>query len=294
MRVYSRSCPLLPEHAAADPRGDQRPRVRRRHVPLARRRPPHRGRERRLQQHRHRERPDEHRARRELAAAAARRRRALERHPADRPPHRRAGGAPHGPRLARRPRRRGPAGVRPRGRSHVQVQPVRAPDDEAGARGRTSRTASLAAAIELEDRNQLMLGITDNLPEAIRCFDQEREPVYTDQPGAISSGGASDPHAHPRRRLRNARRARRSRRGSAVRAEEPAPALRVLAAASLTEVVEKLAKGFDGALSRRASALRASSRGRSATARLPTSSSRRAPSGSRSCARPTPSTARPS
>lgn len=29
---------------------------------------------------------------------------------------------------------------------------------------------SLAAAIELEDRNQLMLGFTDNLPEAIRAF----------------------------------------------------------------------------------------------------------------------------
>ena len=42
--------------------------------------------------------------------------------------------------------------------------------------------ASLAAAIELEDRNQLMLGMTDNLPEAIRSFDQEREPVYTDEP----------------------------------------------------------------------------------------------------------------
>ncbi|HVH07630.1 MAG TPA: enoyl-CoA hydratase-related protein [Myxococcota bacterium] len=42
--------------------------------------------------------------------------------------------------------------------------------------------ASLAAAIELEDRNQLMLGFTDNLPEAIRSFDQERDPVYTDLP----------------------------------------------------------------------------------------------------------------
>jgi enoyl-CoA hydratase len=41
---------------------------------------------------------------------------------------------------------------------------------------------SLAAAIELEDRNQLMLGMTDNLPEAIRSFDQERDPVYTDEP----------------------------------------------------------------------------------------------------------------
>ena len=42
--------------------------------------------------------------------------------------------------------------------------------------------SSLAAAIELEDRNQLMLGFTDNLPEAIRAFDQGRRPVYTDEP----------------------------------------------------------------------------------------------------------------
>ncbi len=42
--------------------------------------------------------------------------------------------------------------------------------------------ASLAAAMELEDRNQLMLGFTENLPEAIRAFDQGRPPVYTDEP----------------------------------------------------------------------------------------------------------------
>jgi len=41
---------------------------------------------------------------------------------------------------------------------------------------------SLVAAIELEDRNQLMLGMTDNLPEAITAFDQKRTPVYTDEP----------------------------------------------------------------------------------------------------------------
>jgi enoyl-CoA hydratase len=41
---------------------------------------------------------------------------------------------------------------------------------------------SLAAAIELEDRNQLMLGFTDNLPEAIRAFAAGRPPVYTDEP----------------------------------------------------------------------------------------------------------------
>jgi len=42
--------------------------------------------------------------------------------------------------------------------------------------------ASLDAAIELEDRNQLMLGFTENLPEAIRAFDQDRKPSYTDEP----------------------------------------------------------------------------------------------------------------
>ena len=41
---------------------------------------------------------------------------------------------------------------------------------------------SLEAAIELEDRNQLMLGFTENLPEAIRAFDRGRPPVYTDEP----------------------------------------------------------------------------------------------------------------
>jgi enoyl-CoA hydratase len=41
---------------------------------------------------------------------------------------------------------------------------------------------SLEAAIEIEDRNQLMLGFTDNLPEAIRAFDQGRPPVFKDEP----------------------------------------------------------------------------------------------------------------
>ncbi len=41
---------------------------------------------------------------------------------------------------------------------------------------------SLEAAIELEDRNQLMLGFTENLPEAIRSFDRGRKPSYTDEP----------------------------------------------------------------------------------------------------------------
>ena len=43
-------------------------------------------------------------------------------------------------------------------------------------------TTSLESAIEIEDRNQLMLGFTENLQEAIRAFDQDREPVYTDEP----------------------------------------------------------------------------------------------------------------
>jgi enoyl-CoA hydratase len=42
--------------------------------------------------------------------------------------------------------------------------------------------SSLAAAIELEDRNQIMLGMTDNLPEAVTAFTEGREPVYTDEP----------------------------------------------------------------------------------------------------------------
>ena len=41
---------------------------------------------------------------------------------------------------------------------------------------------SLAAAIELEDRNQLMMGFTDNLPTAIRAFDRGEQPSYTDEP----------------------------------------------------------------------------------------------------------------
>jgi enoyl-CoA hydratase len=41
---------------------------------------------------------------------------------------------------------------------------------------------SLETAIELEDRNQLMLGFTENLQEAIRAFDAGRDPVYSDEP----------------------------------------------------------------------------------------------------------------
>ena len=41
---------------------------------------------------------------------------------------------------------------------------------------------SLETAIELEDRNQLMLGFTENPQEAIRAFDAGRDPMYTDEP----------------------------------------------------------------------------------------------------------------
>lgn len=49
--------------------------------------------------------------------------------------------------------------------------------------------ASLDAAIEFEDRNQLMAGFTDNLPEAIRAFDEDRPPVYVDDPRRDVFGG---------------------------------------------------------------------------------------------------------
>jgi enoyl-CoA hydratase len=42
--------------------------------------------------------------------------------------------------------------------------------------------ASLDAPIEIEDRNQLMARFTDNLPEAIKAFDEGRAPVYRDDP----------------------------------------------------------------------------------------------------------------
>ena len=50
--------------------------------------------------------------------------------------------------------------------------------------------ASLAAAIEFEDRNQLMAGFTDNLPEAIRAFDQGRSPSTSTSPARTSSTAA--------------------------------------------------------------------------------------------------------
>jgi enoyl-CoA hydratase len=41
---------------------------------------------------------------------------------------------------------------------------------------------SLTAAIDLEDRNQLILGNTENLVECIMARREKRKPVYTDQP----------------------------------------------------------------------------------------------------------------
>ena len=43
-------------------------------------------------------------------------------------------------------------------------------------------TLELLVALIAEFPNQIMLGMTDNLPEAITAFDAERKPVYTDEP----------------------------------------------------------------------------------------------------------------
>ncbi len=41
---------------------------------------------------------------------------------------------------------------------------------------------NLQAAIDLENRNQLLLGFTDNLPECINARKETRQPVYKDDP----------------------------------------------------------------------------------------------------------------
>jgi enoyl-CoA hydratase len=51
---------------------------------------------------------------------------------------------------------------------------------------------SLDTAIEFEDRNQLMLGYTDNLPEAIRARNQGRAPIYTDVPRDLTMPETTD------------------------------------------------------------------------------------------------------
>jgi enoyl-CoA hydratase len=43
-------------------------------------------------------------------------------------------------------------------------------------------TTSLNAAIDLEDRNQLLLGNTENLVECINARRENRKPIYTDKP----------------------------------------------------------------------------------------------------------------
>jgi enoyl-CoA hydratase len=50
----------------------------------------------------------------------------------------------------------------------------------------------LDTAIEFEDRNQLMLGYTDNLPEAIRARNEGRQPVYTDVPRDLTMPDTTD------------------------------------------------------------------------------------------------------
>ena len=96
-------------HAPADHLRGERRRVRRRHVPRAGGRDAGRGGLGRVQRHRHRERPHQHRAGRELAAAAPHRRVALERPAADGPARRHRRGLPPRPRVAGAPRRRADA-----------------------------------------------------------------------------------------------------------------------------------------------------------------------------------------
>jgi enoyl-CoA hydratase len=50
-------------------------------------------------------------------------------------------------------------------------------------------TVSLNAAIDLEDRNQLLLGNTENLVECITARREKRKPVYTDLPRRDLEGG---------------------------------------------------------------------------------------------------------
>ena len=135
-----------------------------------------------VQRHRHRQRAHEHRARRELAPPPPHRRRAQQRHAAHRPHDRRRRGAAHGPGVAGRcpttsscPRR----SRSPRAMCEFSPYGLAMTKDIVWV---NLENPSLEAAIEIEDRNQLMLGFTDNLPEAIRAFDQGREPVYTDEP----------------------------------------------------------------------------------------------------------------
>ena len=142
-----------------------------------------------VQRHRHRQRAHVDRDGHQLPAAAPDRRGPLERPAADRRRVDADEALPHGPGVAgacptttcstlpSRRRRRWPSS-RPYG---LQYRRRRA--------GSSSRSGRSAAAIEFEDRNQLMLGFTDNLPEAIRGFAAERQPVYLDEPRRDIWGG---------------------------------------------------------------------------------------------------------
>ena len=59
---------------------------------------------------------------------------------------------------------------------------VRYPDFDLSVGNNVDSVDRQRYAIELEDRNQIMLGMTDNLPEAIVAFGEKREPVFTDEP----------------------------------------------------------------------------------------------------------------
>ena len=46
--------------------------------------------------------------------------------------------------------------------------------------GRRSRSGSLQTAVDLENRTQLLAGLTGNLNEAAAAFKEKRPPVYTE------------------------------------------------------------------------------------------------------------------
>ena len=183
MRYYSRLILDDAAHAAAGDRRGQRSRVRRRDVPVARRRDAHRVASR----------PTFNATgivngltSTELGASwllpAARRRRALQRHAA----HRSARSTP-----TRRCAWGWCRGCSPTTTLMPTALEIAARMCEFSPYGLAMtkdiiwvnlENPSLEAAIEIEDRNQLMLGFTENLPEAIRAFDQKPRPVYTDEP----------------------------------------------------------------------------------------------------------------
>ena len=61
----------------------------------------------------------------------------------------------------------------------TRLSPFGIQHDQAGHLGQP-RGASLRAAIDLEDRNQLLAGYTGNLDEAMAAFREKRKPVYRD------------------------------------------------------------------------------------------------------------------